>query len=132
MKYSPEYSDSIKSIGLSPFHVLYWHKYQHLWYQQYAQSESPSLTIDATGSVVIAPQNIDGSPSKALYFYNVVAVPKDKTSKPIGNFLSQKHNSNMIAFMLNEMFQYSFKKPAKIVVDDSAALLPIGYCIHYL
>lgn len=123
MKFSPEYSDSIKSIGLSPFHVLYWHKYQQMWYKQYSNSESPCLNMDATGGVIIAPQNIDGSPSKATFLYNIVAVPQGKISKPIGHFISQKHNSNMIAFMLNEMFQYSFKKPSKIVVDDSAALL---------
>lgn len=32
IKFSPEYGDTIKSIGVSPFH-----KYQQMWYEQYVR-----------------------------------------------------------------------------------------------
>lgn len=123
MKYTNEYKESIKSIGLDPFYIQYWHPYQETWYDQYSRMEKPKISIDATGGVVHAPLHPDNSRSKHVFLYNVMASPKGSTSRPIGHFLSQNNTSKMIGFLMAEMFGHTFKKPVQVVVDESAALI---------
>lgn len=42
----------IHNIGLDPFYVIYWLKFQLDTYRQYASAEPASIAIDATGSIV--------------------------------------------------------------------------------
>lgn len=123
MKYSIEYKECIKSIGLDPFFIQYWLPYQQHWYNQCSKDEVPLLAMDATGGVAHTPSHPNLSNSKQVFLYNVLAKPKNGVSRPIGHFLSQDNTSGMISHLLSGMFSQSFKKPQQIVVDDSAALL---------
>lgn len=123
MKYTHEYKDCIHFIGADPFYVIYWHPYQVRWYQQYCRTETPTITIDATGSVVYSPKHADNSESKHTFLYNIMAISNNGTSKPIAHMLTQNNTSNFISFMLTEMFKKIFKMPVQVVSDNSAALL---------
>lgn len=117
MMSSEEYKNSIHFLSKKPFAVFYWHKYQQLWYEQYARHESPVITYDATGSVVVAPDS-----SKHVFLYNVCAITNTGVSKPIGHMLSQINTSNFIGYMLLELFK-NIKLPKEVITDNSSALL---------
>lgn len=123
MKYSSEYKNSIHFIGYDPFFTIYWHPYQKLWYEQYCKHEDTVITFDSTGSVVLPPKLPIDDTGKHVFLFNICAITKFGTSKPIGHMLSQCNTSNFISFMLNEMFSRHFKKPMEVIMDDSPTLM---------
>lgn len=122
---SNEHKDEILAIGQAPFYVIYRTTLQHAWYIMESKKGPISISIDATGSLVIPPsqsQKIGGrSKLKHIYLYSIVVKTGGK-SVPIAQMLSQDQSSEFIEYCLRKLFK-NVCAPREIVCDESKALL---------
>lgn len=119
------FKNVIIAVGMSPFYVFYQTELQLAWYKTESKRGPISISIDATGSVVIPPQlsqEIQGRDKlKHIFLYSIVVETATK-SVPVIQMLSQDNSSEFIEFFLHKMFK-EIKAPYQIVCDESKALL---------
>lgn len=119
------YRNVISAISLSPFYIFFQTALQLAWYLVECKKRSISISIDATGSLVIPPsrsQKIDGSDKlKHVFLYTIMAKTAAK-SVAIAQMISQDQSSEFIIFFLKKVFK-NLKLPVEIVCDESKALL---------
>lgn len=128
MKYLPEFEGAIKEISTDPLRVIFWTKYQLMWYKGYAEREIPIVSIDATGSLVSSTNllnnlGLDHIKLPHIFLYLIVAKTAEGVCVPIAQFLSADQRSLAISFFLQSWLLDFKVKPREIVLDDSAALL---------
>lgn len=128
MKYLPQFEGAIKEISTDPLRVIFWTRYQEMWYKNYAENEIPNISVDATGSIVtsanlLSALGLDHIKLPHIFLYLIVAKTSEGVSVPVGQFLSADQRSIAISYFF-QSWQLAFKKlPRVIVLDDSAALL---------
>lgn len=120
------YVNVISAVCHSPFYVFYRTALQLAWYiVESKKQKSIRISIDATGSVAIAPprsQKIEGSDTlKHVFLYSIMAKTASK-SVPIAQMLPQDQTSEFIELFLRKMFK-NLKPSKEIVCDESNALL---------
>lgn len=128
MKYLPEFEGAIKEISTDPLRVIFWTKYQLIWYKGYAERKIPTVSIDATGSLVSSTNllnnlGLDHIKLPHILLYLIVAKTAEGVSVPIAQFLSADQRSLSISFFLQSWLLDFKVNPKEIVLDDSAALL---------
>ena len=92
----------IHNIGLNPFCVHYWAKYQLDVYRTYALDETACIYIDATGSIIKKIKRPDNSKTRHIFLYNCVINSEKSGFFPVTQMLSESHNTNSIQFWLTE------------------------------
>lgn len=121
-----EHSDVICFLSHSPFAVFYQTPLQLALYIAETKKGDVSLSVDATGSLVIPPkqsQKIAGSNKlKHIFLYQIMLKSISGKSVPIAQMLSQDHTSEFIQFFLSKIFK-QVKSPKEVVCDESKALL---------
>lgn len=69
---SNEHKDDILAIGQAPFYVIYRTTLQHAWYIVESKKRPISITIDATGSLIISPLQLQKIELKHIFLYSIV------------------------------------------------------------
>lgn len=128
LKNEMEYFDSIHDLGLDPFHVVYFTQVQRQLLLTHTARKKCILSIDATGLNLKKPKLSSYSSEKDAYksiFLYEIYFKSDEVNFPIFHFLSQRHTSDFIQYMLASFKHYCFgkKNPDEIVMDNSSALL---------
>ncbi|KAB0803042.1 hypothetical protein PPYR_00012 [Photinus pyralis] len=120
-----EYRQIIFDIGISPFYIFYSIPLQREWYASESKKRGITISIDATGSLVVPPKNSEVSETtgklRHIFLYSIMAKTNGK-SVPIQQMISQQHNHEFIAFWLQKCFR-NLKPPCEVVCDQSDALL---------
>lgn len=121
-----EYAQVISFVSHSPFAIFYQTPLQLALYIAESKKGDVSLSIDATGSLIIPPklsQKIAGTNKlKHVFLYQIMLKSCSGKSVPIAQMLSQDHTSEFIEFFLRKIFK-QVKPPKEIVLDESKALL---------
>lgn len=121
-----DYANVISFVSHSPFAVFYQTPLQRALYIAESKKGDMSLSIDATGSLVIPPkqtQKIHGTNKlKHIFLYQIMAKLSSGKSVPIAQMLSQDHSSEFIEYFLRKVFK-QMKPPKEFVSDESKALL---------
>lgn len=128
MKYLPEFEGAIKEISTDPLRVIFWTKYQEMWYNNYACNEKSTICIDATGSIVTSANllsglGLDHIKLPHIFLYLIVAITAEGVSVPVAQFLSADQRSIAISYFLQSWLIAVKKPPKEIIIYDSAALL---------
>lgn len=123
MKYS-DYAGVIHTIGLDPFFVHYWTKYQNYVFKAYAKTPHSTVHIDATGSLVKKIKD-ENRVSRHIFLYEIV-IHVDNKSISVSQMLSEAQDTSTIAYWLNKWIKDVGKIPKESVTDFSLAL--IGAC----
>lgn len=127
LKTNVEFSGTIREIAIDKFHSMYWSEEQLHLYKDLIKSGVP-VTFDATGSVVEALPRPNGR-SGAIFLYQGV-IKGTAGILPVLQFLSEKQDTNMIAYALREWIRSGFPIPKETVTDFSLALLN-GLCLAF-
>lgn len=112
----------IHNIGLDPFYIIYWLKYQLDTYRQYTFTEPASIAIDATGSIIKKIIYYNKSQSKHIFLYTCV-VNSCEVKYPITQMLSESHTTRAIWMWLMQWIQSGAPYPREVTCDASTALL---------
>ncbi len=123
LKYSAPHSGSIKDIGLDKFFCHYWSQTQMYMYKTLSKtSTNPTVSFDATGSVVRKLQRPNGK-SGHIFLYQGVVAGGESSSVPVVQMLSERHDVNAITHWLTEWIRAGAPTPKEVVSDFSLALL---------
>lgn len=131
MKYSGEFGDSIQEIQTDPFCVIFWSKQQKHYYSQLLKKvDSPSISLDATGTVVTNNSLLSDIRSELdrditlqhVFLYLISAKNQGEGSVPVAHMLSAQQDSIRISYFFKRFMQ-EFKTPSEAIMDDSKALL---------
>lgn len=121
-----DYADVISFVSHSPFAIFYQTPLQLALYIAESKKGDISLSIDATGSLIIPlklSQKIIGTNKlKHVFLYQIMLKTTYGKSVPIAQMLSQDHTSEFIELFLRKIFK-QMKPPTEIVSDESKALL---------
>lgn len=121
-----DYADVISFVSHSPFAIFYQTPLQLALYIAESKKGDISLSIDATGSLIIPlklSQKIIGTNKlKHVFLYQIMLKISSGKSVPIAQMLSQDHSSEFIELFLRKIFK-RIKPPTEIVSDESKALL---------
>ena len=112
---------SIHEIGYDPFYILYWTNYQIHVYNIYANGSFPTITIDATGSIVKALKT-GGRKTKHIFLYQAV-VNCHLGQFPVTQMLSERHDTVTIHMWLERWIQAGVALPKEVICDSSKAIL---------
>lgn len=119
--------DLIFEIGYNPFYVFYNVPIQREWYRRESMINRMCLCVDATGSLIIPPEESTDShgtgKKKHIFLYNLMAKREEGKSVTIHQAISQTQNTSFIVYWLSRWFEFSQKPPAEIVCDQSRALI---------
>ncbi len=122
LKYSAPHSGSIKDIGLDKFFCHYWSQTQMYMYKSLSKtSTNPTVSFDATGSVVRKLQRPNGMSGHVLY--HGVLAGDECSSVPVVQMLSERHDVYAITQWLTEWIRAGAPTPKEVVSDFSLALL---------
>ncbi len=123
LKYSAPHSGSIKDIGLDKFFCHYWSQTQMYMYKSLSKtSTNPTVSFDATGSVVRKLQRPNGM-SGHVFLYQGVLAGDECSSVPVMQMLSERHDVNAITHWLTEWIRAGATTPKEVASDFSLALL---------
>ncbi len=123
LKYSAPHSGSIKDIGLDKFFCHYWSQTQMYMYKSLSKtSTNPTVSFDATGSVVRKLQRPNGM-SGHVFLYQGILAGDECSSVPVVQMLSERHDVNAITHWLTEWIRAGAPTPKEVVSDFSLALL---------
>lgn len=119
------FQNVILAIGVSPFFIFFRTPLQLAWYIIESKKGLISISIDATGSLIIPPfrsQKMNGSDKlKHVFLYTIMAKSSTK-SVPIAQMISQDQSSEFIMLFLKKIFK-NLTPPGEVVCDESKALL---------
>ncbi len=123
LKYSAPHSGSIKDIGLDKYFCHYWSQTQMYMYKSLSKtSTNPTVSFDATGSVVRKLQRPNGM-SGHVSLYQGVLAGDECSSVPVVQMLSERHDVNAITHWLTEWIRAGAPTTKEVVSDFSLALL---------
>jgi len=123
LKYKPEFTATIREIGLDKFFVIYFSPEQLFLYKQFNRQgdKTSMLSIDATGSLIKSIKKPDESTDFVLLYQAVV--PYKTKILPILQMISTKHDTNILTYWLREWLRAGASCPREVVTDYSFALL---------
>ncbi len=125
LKQISPYKDIVRDIGLDKFFVHYWSKTELNCYRMFTrQNRIPTVSIDATGSVVKKVKLLSGKESQMIFLYEVVV--KDKHNKlhyPVSHMLSSTHTTNAISHWLCGWIGSGIRQKPKVIVTDLSLAL---------
>lgn len=115
----------IRDIGYDRFFVHYWFSTEINSYRLYAKNNrSPTISIDATGSLVQKPTLISGRQTSNIYLYQIgVRDTINQCQYSVGHMLSERHDNNSIAHWLAEWMRNDITPPKVVVTDQSLGLM---------
>lgn len=118
----PEFSGCIHEIGLDKYWIMYWTPTQLFLYKKFwKEDETGSISIDATGSIVRQIPAADGS-KRVVFLYQAVCGYRGKIL-PLFQMISEKHDTNMLNYRMQEWIRSGAPIPKQVVVDYPLALL---------
>lgn len=119
------YNNIIKDIGYDRFFMHYWTTSELNSYRVYAkQTAVPTISIDATGSVVKKMILFSGRQTHNIFLYEVVVHDKKHQNQfCVAHMLSEKHDNNSISYWLTEWLRHGNHSPLLVVTDQSLALM---------
>lgn len=122
---SASFRNTIGDVGCSPFFLKYQLPIQREWYINESQHRKMAISCDATGGVVIPPNDSELSTKtqklKHIFFYNMMA-KTEFGSIPMSQMLSQRHTARFIGNWIAEVFT-DMPMPFEVVCDGSKALI---------
>lgn len=125
LKGTPPYNNIIREIGYDKFFMHYWTSAEINNYRNYLKTYStPTISIDATGSVVKKFNLFSGRQTHSIFLYQIALYDrKNKNQFTVGHMLSEKHDNNCISYWLIEWLRTVKTPPKLIVTDQSLALM---------
>lgn len=125
LKGTPPYNNIIREIGHDKFYVHYWTASEVNNYRVYAKKTSvPTISIDATGSVVKKMTLFSGRQTHNIFLYEIVVNDrKNQNQFCVAHMLSEKHDNNSISYWLAEWLRDVKSPPLLVVTDQSLALM---------
>lgn len=112
---------NLHAMGYDPFFLLYWTNYQVHVYRLYAKSCHPTISIDATGSIV-QKLSIDNYKTKHIFLYEAV-VNCHLGQFSVTQMLSERHDTVTIHMWLERWLQAGVPAPKEVISDSCKALL---------
>jgi hypothetical protein len=119
------YQGVLRDVGYRRFFVHYWSPSQLHVYRAYCKnSNHPTVSIDATGSVVRRLRRPFNRKSGHIFLYEIT-VNDSHTNKQysVSNMLSERHDANSIHYWLADWIRSGAIIPSEVVTDMSAALI---------
>lgn len=125
MKGEDDFKEVIRDIGFDPFFVHYHSSEQIHLYRSYCRNRNtPTLIIDATGSIVKKFKKLCLGKTSVIYLYECVVYNKIAGhSFTVTNMVSERHSNLAIANWLGQWVACDIPKPKEVICDNSLALL---------
>ncbi|CAF4889069.1 unnamed protein product [Pieris macdunnoughi] len=122
LKTNPKYSEALHEIAFNKMYVMYWLPEQISLYKLFMQKDPiKEIKIDATGSLIQCLSANDNS-KRVILYYQVIATYQ-KSSLPLLQLVSEKHDANTLSYWLREWLRCGINAPKQVVTDFSLALL---------
>lgn len=123
LKHEVKYNGSIHNIGCDPFFVHYWLPIQeHIYRQNHGKSWN-TISVDATGSLVLPIIRTKNKiPSAHIFLYQIIT-EVDGQTVPLCQQLSEKQDMLSIYYWMANWVNTGISPPDECVCDYSKALI---------
>lgn len=107
------------------FFVHYWTASEVNNYRVYTKTNPvPTISIDATGSVVKKITLFSGRQTHNIFLYEIVVYDRKRQNQfCVAHMLSEKHDNNSISYWLAEWLRDVKSPPLLVITDQSLALM---------
>ncbi|KAJ1518804.1 hypothetical protein ONE63_011579 [Megalurothrips usitatus] len=122
MKYAHPFLGSIHIVGFDPILVWYCTPTQMQLHNIIVQKGYSRMSMDATGSLVERLKRPDEHLCGHVMLFQVIGNTGSETV-PLNQLLSERQDSNTLAFWLNESLRRGARVPNEMVSDDSPAII---------
>lgn len=119
------FNQAIQDIGYDRFFLHYWTTTEIQIYRNYAKtSNTPTISIDATGGIVRRPTLMSGRITANIFLYEIGVIDHTNNCQfAVAHMLSERHDNNSIGYWLGEWKKFGIPPPKTIVADQSLALM---------
>lgn len=127
MKGKPDVCNTIHTVCITPFHILYSTPTQTALLKTEKRRKRIILSMDATGvslklSSLTSVSNRTGGPKRCFLY--IITLQSNDFSLPIYQMLSQDHSSLQISMMLDRCRTLNnYFNPNEVIMDQSAAFM---------
>lgn len=125
LKGEPFYKGIIRDICIDRFAIHYWSNEEIQNYRMLGRlNKTPTLCIDATGSVVKKIHHLSQQQSSHIFLYEMVAHDREEQIRfSVAHMLSEKHDNVTISYWLSEWQRSTNVMGSKIAVTGASLAL---------